>query len=96
MKNTTTDHLKFYVTFHPAMLGLPAETAGVLYVANTKDNSLHWFDNQNREWHGSIYGYSDIKSDEDFKEVKEWDNGYISTSAAMEEFGEELGDSIEN
>lgn len=79
--------LKFYVTYHPAMLGLPAETAGVLYVANTQDNSLQWFDNLNREWNGSIYSYIDIIDDKDFKEVTDWDNGYISTNDAIKKFG---------
>lgn len=90
MENKKFDHLKFYVAYHPD------EAPAMLYVANTKDNNLFWYDHKNGEWLKSIYGYSDIVDDKDFKEVEKWDDGYSSTADAIDKFGEEPDGSIEN
>jgi len=78
------DDWEFFVSHHPAVLDLHAETAGTLYAGNISKNLLFWFDNDNREWHGSIYSYTDIINDTDFTKVDEdWDNGYISVFDAI-------------
>lgn len=80
--------LKFYVTHHPAILGLPADTEGTLHMANIKTNEVFWFDNINNEWHKSIYSYTEIAQYKGYKEVSSFYNGYISTRDALYKFVE--------
>ena len=75
---------KFFVVYHPEIFDIHEETAGTLYAANISNNLLFWYDNDNLEWHKSIYNYLDIIKDSDFEEVDEnWNNGYISVFDAM-------------
>ena len=63
--------LKFY-------LADEEECKGTLFVVNTKNNSVVWFDNINQEWQGSYFCYNDIKNNPFFREVKKFDNGYVN------------------
>lgn len=77
------EFFKFYVAKHPACLGLPAETAGILYVGNIINENVYWFDNNNEEWHKSLYTHKNLINDPEFKPVKYFDNGYISSDDAV-------------
>lgn len=64
--------LKFYIAEEE-------ECEGTLFVANTNNNSVVWFDNLNREWQGSYFCYEDLKNNKNFfREVEKFDNGYIN------------------
>ena len=41
--------VRYFVSYHPAECGLPAETAGVLDVINTLTGNVFWYDNDNSE-----------------------------------------------
>lgn len=69
--------IKFYITDEE-------ECEGTLFVANTKDNIVVWFDNLNREWQGSYFRYEDLKNDKNFREVEKFDNGYINTEDILD------------
>ena len=78
--------IRYLVSYHPAMCGLPADTAGCLDVVNTLTGNVFWYDNHNKEWHQSIYSAEttlnllNIEDDLiEYKEVDCFDNGYVNT-----------------
>jgi hypothetical protein len=73
--------IRYLVSYHPAMYGLPAETAGVLDVVNELTGNAFWFDNDNFEWHKSIYSAKTTLEGlgDEYEEVDHFDNGYINT-----------------
>ncbi len=79
--------IRYLVSYHPEMCGLPAETAGILDVVNTFTGNVFWFDNDNMEWHKSIYSaQSTIKEiGTEYEEVDCFDNGYINTDDLWDE-----------
>ena len=79
--------IRYLVSYHPAMFGLPAETAGVLDVVNMLTGNVFWFDNDNLEWHQSIYAaQSTIREiGIEYEEVESFDNGYVNTDDLWDE-----------
>ena len=78
---------KFYVGYYPAIpeLNLEEEAAGQLVVVDTVTGYVAWFDNDNEEWHGSMYSFSEIADSDEYEEVgREWNNGYVSGEDAVE------------
>ena len=73
--------IKYLVSYHPAMCGLPEDLAGTLDVVNMLTGNVFWFDNDNSEWHKSIYSAeSTIKNiGIEYTEVDYFSNGYINT-----------------
>ena len=73
--------IRYLVSYHPAIYDLPADTAGTLDVVNELTGNVFWFDNENEEWHKSIYSAeSTIKNiGSEYIEVDSFDNGYINT-----------------
>ena len=78
--------IRYLVSYHPAMCGLPAETAGILDVVNTITGNVFWYDNENLEWHKSIYSAQSTLDSigEEYEEVEYFDNGYINTDDLWE------------
>lgn len=74
--------IRYLVSYHPAMYGLPADTAGTLDVVNTLSGNAFWFDNDNAEWHKSVYSAESTLEGlgTEYEEVESFSNGYISTS----------------
>lgn len=74
--------IRYLVSYHPAMYGLPADTAGTLDVVNTLSGNAFWFDNDNEEWHKSVYSAESTLEGlgTEYEEVESFSNGYISTS----------------
>ena len=60
-----------------------------LYVINELTGNVFWFDNENQEWHQSIYPIKSIVADigKEFKEVDYFDNGYVNTDDIWEGVG---------
>ena len=79
--------IRYLVSYHPAMCGLPAETAGVLDVVNTLTGNAFWFDNENEEWHKSIYSAKSTLAalGDEYIEVESFDNGYVNTDDIWDE-----------
>lgn len=73
--------VRYLVSYHPEMCGLSAETAGILDVVNTLTGNVFWFDNENAEWHKSIYSAESTLNNIgiEYIEVESFDNGYINT-----------------
>ncbi len=73
--------IRYLVSYHPAMCGLPAETAGCLDVVNTLTGHVFWYDNLNGEWHQSIYCADTTLKEvgKEYTEVESFDNGYVNT-----------------
>jgi len=73
--------IKYLVSYHPAICGLPEDCAGTLDVVNMLTGNVFWFDNENLEWHKSIYSSSSVLKfvGEEYEEVERFDNGYINT-----------------
>ena len=74
--------IRYLVSYHPEIYDLPADTTGTLDVVNTLSGNVFWFDNDNEEWHKSIYSAeSTLKAlGTEYEEVESFSNGYISTS----------------
>lgn len=79
--------VRYFVSYHPAECGLPAETAGVLDVINTLTGNVFWYDNDNSEWHKSIYSAESVLKElgNEYEEVDEFDNGYVNTGDLWEQ-----------
>ncbi len=79
--------IRYLVSYHPAMMGLPAETAGTLDVVNTLSGNIFWFDNDNMEWHKSIYSSKSVIKNigTEYEEVESFDNGYVNTADLWDE-----------
>ncbi len=73
--------IRYLVSYHPAIYDLPADTAGTLDVVNTLSGNVFWFDNDNSEWHKSIYSAKSTLEalGTEYEEVESFDNGYINT-----------------
>lgn len=73
--------IKYLVSYSPEMYGLPEDSAGTLDVVNMLTGNVFWFDNDNLEWHKSIYSAeSTLKNlGTEYEEVENFDNGYINT-----------------
>ena len=73
--------IKYLVSYHPAIYDLPADTAGTLDVVNMLSGNVFWFDNENAEWHKSIYSAKSTLEalGTEYEEVEHFDNGYINT-----------------
>ena len=74
--------IRYLVSYHPEMMGLPADTAGTLDVVNTLTGNVFWFDNDNSEWHKSIYSAKSTLENigKEYTEVESFNNGYINTN----------------
>ena len=74
--------IRYLVSYHPAIYDLPADTAGTLDVVNTLSGNVFWFDNDNEEWHKSVYSAKTTLAalGTEYEEVESFSNGYISTS----------------
>ena len=71
-------------------LGIEADD-DILFIGDTVTGLLMWFDNVNEWWDKSIYKLNDIVNDNDFTEVgKDWDNGYVSATDAIEYMNKKL------
>jgi len=82
------ENLKFFVAYHDAYeeLEMPAETAGMLYMADTETGYVKWYDNLNEEWHKCYSDYNDIKDSDEFVEVDDlWRNGCISVREVLDD-----------
>ena len=81
--------IKYLVSYHPEMLGLHADTAGTLDVVNLLTGNVFWFDNDELEWHMSIYGAKSVLGavGEEYIEVDNFDNGYINTDCIWDGIG---------
>lgn len=79
--------IRYLISYHPAMCGLPAETAGCLDVVNTLTGNVFWYDNYNGEWHKSIYSAESTLKElsNEYKEVESFDNGYVNTDDLWEQ-----------
>ena len=77
------------ISYHPKLLGLHEEDAGILYVVNILTGNAFWFDNDNLEWNASIYPAEVIIKDigVEFTEVESFDNGYVNTDCIWEGIG---------
>ena len=89
--NETTEKpygIRYLVSYHPAMMGLPADTAGTLDVVNMLTGNVFWFDNDNEEWHKSIYSAKSVIKEigNEYTEVARFDNGYINTDDLWEQW----------
>ena len=74
--------IKYLVSYHPAMYGLPADTAGTLDVVNMLSGNAFWFDNDNEEWHKSVYSAKSTLEavGTEYEEVESFSNGYVNTA----------------
>ena len=82
---------RFFETHHPAECGLEEDFAGTLYTGVIIDGSLYSFDNLNGEWNKSMFKLKDVLNDPDFKPVKYFDNGYVTTDDATYYFCQKYG-----
>ena len=87
--------IRYLVSYHPAMYGLPADTAGCLDVVNTITGNVFWYDNYNEEWHKSIYSAEttlSLLNIEDnviqYKEVESFNNGFVNTADLWNKFAQ--------
>ncbi len=73
--------IRYLVSYHPAIYDLLADTAGTLDVVNILTGNVFWFDNDNLEWHQSIYSAESTLQGvgTEYEEVESFDNGYINT-----------------
>ena len=74
--------IRYLVSHHEAFYDLPADYAGTLDVVNELTGNVFWFDNENGEWHKSIYSASTTLegiNTQEYIEVEYFDNGYINT-----------------
>lgn len=73
--------IKYLVSYHPEMYGLHADTAGTLDVVNLLTGNVFWFDNDELEWHKSIYSADSVLGaiGDEYQEVQRFDNGYVNT-----------------
>ena len=78
--------IKYLVSYHPAMYGLPADTAGTLDVVNMLSGNVFWFDNDNEEWHKSVYSAKTTLEavGSEYEEVESFCNGYVNTADLWE------------
>ena len=74
-----TNHIRFFVC--------DDDGDEILYAGNAITGDLFFFDNNEHCWDKSIYSLWSILEDEDFVEVDEFSNGFVSTSDALDERG---------
>ena len=74
-----TNHIRFFVC--------DDGEDEILYAGNSITGDLFFFDNDEGCWDKSIYPIWAILEDDDFVEVEEFSNGFISTSDALDEKG---------
>ena len=81
--------VRYLVSYHPEMMGLPADTAGTLDVVNTLTGNVFWFDNEELEWHQSIYRADSVLKEigNEYIEVERFDNGYVNTDCIWSGIG---------
>ena len=79
--------IRYLVSHHSAMYGLDEDFAGTLDVVNVLTDNVFWFDNDNLEWHKSIYSAKSTLQGigEEYVEVERFDNGYINTDDLWDE-----------
>ena len=97
--------IRYLISYHPAMYGLPEDSAGTLDVVNELTGNVFWFDNDNSEWHKSIYSAKTTLEGlgDEYEEVDYFDNGYINTddlwdtslTSLLGRFSEEFSINIE-
>ncbi len=76
-----TDHIRFFVARNED------DKDNILYAGNMITGDMFFFDNEENCWEKSIYSFWSIIEDDDFVEVEEFSNGYISTADALDERG---------